>query len=113
MSNYNIDFFVLSETWLTPSSPEAITLPSYKVFRKESTRKGLGSSVKSHLKRKELELPNEIKLECHRVNICKHVLHSYLTIYQKTTAKADFYDELKMLLNICDNKREYLFNWVF
>lgn len=62
----NIDFMGLSETWLSPSCPEAvITMPGYNIFREDrlvGKGGGLLLYVKNCLNCHELELPTEIQL---------------------------------------------------
>lgn len=76
--------------------------------------------IKSTLKCKQLELPEDIQLECVGVNISLSTAMSFtlICIYRKPTAKLDFYDKLKCLLNHCDLHKEIIIvgdfniNWI-
>lgn len=62
--------------------------------------------VKSTLKCKQIEWRSEFGLECVGVNISLSVEMSFILIcmYRKPSAKLDFYDQLKQLLNHCNLK---------
>jgi exonuclease III len=110
----NIDFLGLSETWLTHSSPEAVVnMPGYNVFRKDRNN-GRGGGVimyvRNTLKCTMIEWPSEIVLECVGVDISLSATMSFVIvcIYRKPTAKNDFYEQLKLLLNHCDKTKEII-----
>ncbi len=66
--------------------------------------------VKSTLKCKQIEWPSEFGLECVGVNISLSAEMSFILIcmYRKHSAKLDFYDQLKQILNHCNLKKEVI-----
>ncbi len=59
LSNSNLDFLCLSETWLNMNSPMAgLHVPGYNIFRKDQVGNqggGVIFYVREHLKRKQIE----------------------------------------------------------
>lgn len=114
LCNSNIDFLGLSETWLNCSSANSVVnMSGYNVFRKDREQ-GRGGGVllyiKSTLKCNQIEWPSDVSLECVGVDISLSAEMSFILIcmYRKPSAKLDFYDQLKQLLNHCDLKKEVI-----
>lgn len=66
--------------------------------------------VKSHLKCHLIECSTDVKLECVGVDISLSAEMSFIVIciYRKPSAKVDFYEDLKTLLDSCNHKKEIL-----
>lgn len=112
--NSYVDFMGLSETWLRPSSPQAlVTLQGYHVFRKDR-HQGKGGGVllymKDSLKCTQIIWPNEISVECVgvKVSLSAEMSFTVLCLYRPPSAKVDFYDQFKALLNSCDFNNELI-----
>lgn len=112
--NSNVDFLGLSETWLKPSSPQAVvSLQGYNVFRMDR-HQGKGGGVliymKDSLKCTQIIWPTEISIECVGVKVALSTEMSFtiLCLYRPPSAKVDFYDQLKALLSCCDFNYEVI-----
>lgn len=100
----NIDILGMSETWLSSSSPEAaILLPGCTVFRQDRNGKGGGVllNVENLLKCTQLMAPSDVKIEYVSVKVSLFSEMSFIIIclYCPPSARSDFYDQLKLLLN--------------
>ncbi len=88
-------------------------MPGYQVFRKDRER-GKGGcvllNVKSNLKCKPLELPETIKFDCVGVEVVLSTEMSFILIclYRHPSAKKDFYDQLKTMLNLIGPNKELI-----
>ncbi|XP_049426565.1 uncharacterized protein LOC125885132 [Epinephelus fuscoguttatus] len=108
----NLDCLAISESWLKTQSPEAlVSMPGYNVFRKDRL-KGKGGGVLLYVKNtltcREIVWSTAFNFDCVGVEITlsKEMSFSLICIYRQPTAKVDFYDQLKLLLNSCDSNRE-------
>ena len=114
LGHSNIDCLGLTETWLKQSSPEAlVNMPGYNAFRKDRVKgKGGGALlyVKDTIQCKQIEWPAEVQIECVGLDITLSTEMSFILIclYRHPNAKADFYDQLKVLLNFCDLNKEII-----
>ena len=108
----NIDCLGIGESWLKKSSSEAlVSMPGYKVFRKDRVGKSGGGVllyVKNHLKCRELVWPDGIELECVgiEISLSKEMSFNLICLYRHPTSKVIFYEQLYRLLKSCDTNKE-------
>ena len=115
LNDSNIDVFALSETWLTPSSPEAaVIMPGYDAYRKDRSSGHAGGVllyVKSSIKCRQLLLPNvDVSIEWVGViiTLSSEMSFTVICIYRSPKSKVDFYDHLKVLLKDCNTTNELI-----
>ena len=113
LTDSNLDYLGLSETWLTPTTPSGIfNIPEYNVFRRDRTN-GKGGGVllyvKNNIQCKQMDLPNNA-LECVAVTISLSPEMSFniIVLYRPPNEKDTFFDDLKEVLKICNGKEVLL-----
>lgn len=103
LSDSNLDFLCLSETWLTPNSPDSVyAISGYNVFRKDrQTGRGGGLLlyIKECLRSTRYELA--VNFECMAVSVSLSENMSFIIIclYRPPSSNNCFYDEFKALVS--------------
>lgn len=122
LTDSNLDFLCLSETWLKPPTPKTVFhVSGYNVFRcdrKQVKGGGVMIYVKEHLDCKLTENLTD-SLECVGVTIRLSAEMSFkvIVLYRPPTAKNIFFNHLIEILKKCDNKETILLgdfhiNWL-
>ncbi len=109
----NIDILGLSETWLSSSSPEAVTLlPGYSVFRQDRNGRGGGVLlyIKNSLKCIRQMAPSDVKIEyvSVKVSLSSEMCFVFICVYHPPSTRSDFYDQLKLFLNHFSSMNEVI-----
>lgn len=109
LSDSNLDYLCLTETWLTPTTPLAMfNVPGFKIYRKDR-QSGRGGGVmvyvKENIKTEELPLITD-NLECIGIKmILSPEMHfNVIVVYRPPTAKDCFINSLSDILKQYSNK---------
>lgn len=103
LTNSNLDYLCLSETWLTPTTPlGAFNITGYNAYRRDRIHcKGGGVMIyiKEGIQCKQIDIP-ENTLECVGVNITLSPEMSFIVIalYRPPPSKDIFFDLLSDVL---------------
>lgn len=114
LTDSNIDFLCLSETWLHESSPSAIlSVPGSKMFRKERQgSKGGGVMIyaKDTFICNEIHVADENGLEFHglTVSLSQQISFTLVVIYRPPSSNVDFYEKLETLLKQLNFAKEVI-----
>lgn len=106
LTDSNLDFICLSETWLTKTSPQAAyCIPGYSIFRRDrSTGRGGGLLfyVKEHLQCQQINVQDklDVEIECIAltVNVSPQMSFILAGFYRPPSTDAKFYTSFKEIL---------------
>lgn len=103
LTDSNIDYLCLTETWLTPTTPLSVfNIPGYNVYRRDR-RKGKGGGVliyvKDSIQSQQIVFP-ENNLECVgvKLTLSPEMYFAVFAVYRPPTATNEFYDCLNVIL---------------
>lgn len=122
LTDSNLDYLCLTETWLTPTTPLALfKVPGYNMYRRDRS-KGKGGGVliyvKESIQSKQIDIDDNI-LECVGVTITLSTEMSFVVfaVYRPPTATNVFFDSLSAILKRYDGKEvllmgDFNLNWL-
>lgn len=114
LTDSNLDFLCLSETWLHKKSPSsALHIPDYNAFQKdraEGRGGGLLLYIKDHISCKEIQCSVEKELEyiCLNVTLSSQMSVFLIGVYRPPSAKTVFFDKLKAILQKYSSGKEII-----
>lgn len=122
LTGSNLDYLGLSETWLTPTTPSSIfSIPEYNVFRRDRTH-GKGGGVLIYVKNtitcKQMDLPkNDLEFVRVTASLSPEMSFNIIVMYRPPNEKDTFFDKLKEVLKVCNNKEvplmgDFNLNWL-
>lgn len=124
LTDSNLDFLCLCETWLKESSPSAASnVSGFKSFRRDrvgSKGGGVMIYVKDNIQCNEICWSNCKELECIGLNIILSPQMSFflIVIYQPSSSNSSFYEHFQNLLRECNFNKEviimgdFYINWM-
>ena len=113
LSDSNLDYLGLSETWLTPTIPSGvINIPGYNICRRDRTHSkggGVLLYIKNNIQCKQIDLPKNT-LECvgATVILSPEMSFNIVVLYRPPNENDVFFDNLSAVLKACDNKETLL-----
>lgn len=113
LTDSNLDFLCLSETWLHEHAPSAaLVVPGYVNFRRDRVgSKGGGVMIyaKDNIHCDEIRWSNH-ELECIGLNVTLSPQMSFIliVIYRPPSSNVDFYEKFNNMLKECNFKKEVI-----
>lgn len=113
LTDSNLDFLCLSETWLHSNSPSAaIDVPGYKVFRRDRP-KGKGGGVMIYIKDNfhcnQIKWSSDNNLECIALIVTLATQMSFVLVQHRPPSSNNrFYEDLKNILKECLSRKEII-----
>lgn len=121
LTDSNVDYLCLSETWLNPSTPSGVyTIRGYRIFRRDRGH-GKGSGVMIYVKEqiqcKPLDLPNDLECVGVTINLSPEMSFNVIVLYRPPSENDMFLDKLSAMLKTCNGKEvllmgDFNLNWL-
>lgn len=114
LSESNLDFICLSETWLKQSSSTSVfTVPGYQCFRRDRLN-GKGGGVLFYVKddikceRVIYKAGSMLEYVGIKIILSEHMSFNILGVYRPPSGDDTFYDQLAEVLKECNHNKELL-----
>ena len=114
LSDSNMDFLCLTETWLKQSTPSSVfTVPGYQCFRRDRPD-GRGGGVLFYVRegikceREVYKAGSTLEYVGIKIILSKQMSFNIIGVYRPPSADDTFYDQLAEVLNECNHNKELL-----